>query len=104
METLTPIRFVVYGKPSVQVKDALTGLNPVYMALSEALHDSEFDSAPLNGPPGGRSVATWQLPCDRLARRSSWPLWWWSIQIGDHLKDCKLKVRGASAQRIRPLL
>ena len=27
-----PSRCVVYGTPSAQLKDALTGLNPVYMA------------------------------------------------------------------------
>ena len=32
MELLKPTRLVVYGTPSVQMKDALTGLNPVYMA------------------------------------------------------------------------
>jgi|SRR5215510_6358913 quinol monooxygenase YgiN len=32
MEILKPTRLVVYGEPSVQVKDALAGLNPVYMA------------------------------------------------------------------------
>ena len=50
METLTPIRFVVYGKPRVLVKDALTRL---LYDPSEALDDSEFDSAPLSDPPGG---------------------------------------------------
>jgi quinol monooxygenase YgiN len=33
MEVLKPTRLVVYGTPSAQVKDALAGLSPVYMAL-----------------------------------------------------------------------
>jgi hypothetical protein len=32
MEAVTPARLVVYGTPSPQVKDALAGLSPVYMA------------------------------------------------------------------------
>jgi quinol monooxygenase YgiN len=32
MEAVKPARLVVYGKPSAQVKDALAGLSPVYMA------------------------------------------------------------------------
>jgi hypothetical protein len=32
MEAVKPARLVVYGKPSAQVKDALAGLGPVYMA------------------------------------------------------------------------
>ena len=32
MEVVKPTRLVVYGTPSAQVKDALAGLNPVYMA------------------------------------------------------------------------
>jgi len=32
MKILKPTRVVVYGTPSVEVKDALAGLNPVYMA------------------------------------------------------------------------
>jgi hypothetical protein len=32
MEVLKPTRLVVYGTPSAQVKDALAGLSPVYMA------------------------------------------------------------------------
>jgi quinol monooxygenase YgiN len=32
MEVVKPTRFVVYGTPSAQLKDALAGLNPVYMA------------------------------------------------------------------------
>jgi hypothetical protein len=47
METLRPIRLVVYGKPSVQVKDVLTGWILSIGHFSEALHDSEFDLAPL---------------------------------------------------------
>ena len=31
-EILKPTRVVVYGTPSEQVKDALAGVNPVYMA------------------------------------------------------------------------
>jgi quinol monooxygenase YgiN len=31
-EVVKPTRCVVYGTPSAQVKDALAGLNPVYMA------------------------------------------------------------------------
>jgi hypothetical protein len=30
-EILKPTRVVVYGTPSVEVKDALAGVNPVYM-------------------------------------------------------------------------
>jgi quinol monooxygenase YgiN len=30
-EILKPTRFVIYGTPSVEVKDALTAMNPVYM-------------------------------------------------------------------------
>ena len=32
MDVLKPMRFVIYGSPSAQVKDALAGLSPVYMA------------------------------------------------------------------------
>jgi quinol monooxygenase YgiN len=32
MEVLKPSRLVVYGAPSAQVKDALAGLNPIYMS------------------------------------------------------------------------
>ena len=32
MKILKPTRVVVYGTPSVEVKDAVAGLNPVYMA------------------------------------------------------------------------
>jgi quinol monooxygenase YgiN len=32
MEVVTPTRMVLYGKPSAQVKDALAGSSPVYMA------------------------------------------------------------------------
>lgn len=32
MEVVTPTRLVVCGTPSAQVKDALAGLSPVYMA------------------------------------------------------------------------
>jgi quinol monooxygenase YgiN len=32
MELVKPTRLVVYGTPSAQVKDALAGLSPVYMA------------------------------------------------------------------------
>jgi hypothetical protein len=32
MEAVKPARLVVYCKPSAQVKDALAGLSPVYMA------------------------------------------------------------------------
>jgi quinol monooxygenase YgiN len=32
MEVVKPTRFVVYGAPTAQVKDALGGLSPVYMA------------------------------------------------------------------------
>ena len=32
MEVVKPTRLVVYGTPSAQVKDALAGLSPVYMA------------------------------------------------------------------------
>jgi hypothetical protein len=32
MEVVRPTRLVVYGAPSAQLKDALAGLNPVYMA------------------------------------------------------------------------
>jgi hypothetical protein len=32
MAAVTPARLVVYGTPSPQVKDALAGLSPVYMA------------------------------------------------------------------------
>jgi len=32
-EMLTPVRCVVYGSPSPQVKERLAGLNPVYMRL-----------------------------------------------------------------------
>jgi quinol monooxygenase YgiN len=32
MEMVKPIRLVVYGTPSAQVKDAIAGLNPIYMA------------------------------------------------------------------------
>ncbi len=32
MEAVTPARLVAYGTPSPQVKDALAGLSPVYMA------------------------------------------------------------------------
>jgi hypothetical protein len=32
MKILNPTRFVVYGTPSVEVKDAISGFNPVYMA------------------------------------------------------------------------
>ena len=32
MEILKPTRVVVYGTPSVELKDAIAGLNPVYMA------------------------------------------------------------------------
>jgi quinol monooxygenase YgiN len=32
MEVVKPTRLVVYGTPSAQAKDALAGLNPVYMA------------------------------------------------------------------------
>jgi hypothetical protein len=35
MEVVKPIRLVVYGTPSAQVKDALAGLSPVYMAPLE---------------------------------------------------------------------
>ena len=31
LEMLTPVRCVVYGSPSPQVKEGLAGLNPVYM-------------------------------------------------------------------------
>ena len=31
-EILKPTRFVIYGTPSVEVKDALTASNPVYLA------------------------------------------------------------------------
>jgi hypothetical protein len=31
MEMVTPTRFVVYGTPSQQVKDALAAFSPVYM-------------------------------------------------------------------------
>ena len=31
MEILTPTRFVVYGSPSQEVKDALAGFGPTYM-------------------------------------------------------------------------
>jgi len=31
LEALKPVRFVVYGAPSQEVKDALAGFNPVYM-------------------------------------------------------------------------
>ena len=31
LEVLKPVRFVVYGSPSQDVKDALAGFNPVYM-------------------------------------------------------------------------
>jgi quinol monooxygenase YgiN len=31
-ETVKLVRFVVYGRPSAQVKDALAGASPVYMA------------------------------------------------------------------------
>ena len=31
-EAVTPVRLVVYGTPSAQVKDNLAGLGPVYMA------------------------------------------------------------------------
>lgn len=31
LEILKPVRFVVYGSPSQQVKDALDGMNAVYM-------------------------------------------------------------------------
>jgi hypothetical protein len=31
-ETVKLVRFVVYGRPSPQVKDALAGARPVYMA------------------------------------------------------------------------
>jgi hypothetical protein len=34
-EILKPTRLVVYGTPSVQVKEALAGANPVYMAPLE---------------------------------------------------------------------
>ena len=30
-EILKPTRFVIYGTPSVEVKDALAAVNPVYM-------------------------------------------------------------------------
>jgi quinol monooxygenase YgiN len=32
LEVLTPTRFVVYGTPSQQVKDAISGFNPIFMA------------------------------------------------------------------------
>lgn len=32
MDVLKPTRFVIYGSPSAQVKEALAGMNPVYMA------------------------------------------------------------------------
>jgi len=32
MKILKPTRFVVYGTPSVEVKDAISEFNPVYMA------------------------------------------------------------------------
>jgi quinol monooxygenase YgiN len=32
VELVKPTRLVVYGRPSAQLKDALAGLNPVYMA------------------------------------------------------------------------
>lgn len=31
LKILKPVRFVVYGSPSAAVKDALAGLNPIYM-------------------------------------------------------------------------
>jgi quinol monooxygenase YgiN len=31
LEALKPVRFVVYGAPTQEVKDALAGFNPVYM-------------------------------------------------------------------------
>ncbi len=31
MEILTPTRFVIYGSPSQEVKDALSAFNPTYM-------------------------------------------------------------------------
>ena len=31
-EILKPTRIVIYGSPSAEVKDAIAGLNPVYMA------------------------------------------------------------------------
>jgi quinol monooxygenase YgiN len=31
LELLKPVRFVVYGSPSTEVKDALAGFNPIYM-------------------------------------------------------------------------
>src|SRR5260370_5091967 len=37
MEVVKPARLVVYGTPSAQVKDALAGLRPVYMAPFGAL-------------------------------------------------------------------
>ena len=33
LEMLTPVRCVVYGSPSPQVKEGLAVLNPVYMRL-----------------------------------------------------------------------
>ena len=48
-----PLSHVCLQRISEAVKNALTGLNPVYMAFLEALDDSEFDSVPLNDPPGG---------------------------------------------------
>jgi quinol monooxygenase YgiN len=32
LEAVTPTRFVVYGAPSEQVKDAIAGFKPIYMA------------------------------------------------------------------------
>ena len=32
MKILKPTRFVIYGTPSAEVKDAVAGFNPVYMA------------------------------------------------------------------------
>ena len=31
LEILKPVRFVVYGSPSQELRDALAGLNPIYM-------------------------------------------------------------------------
>jgi quinol monooxygenase YgiN len=42
MEAVKPTRVVVHGTPSAQLKDALAGLNPVYMApLGGFRHNSE---------------------------------------------------------------
>jgi hypothetical protein len=41
---LKPTRFVIYGTPSAEVKDAVAAFNPVYMTRLQALESIPFSN------------------------------------------------------------